>query len=477
MRLSALLPDGERREVTIEDLWPHKSFLVLKFEGVATISDGERLLRAELQVPRRERAQLEPGWTYLSDLIGCKVFDGSGPLGDITVGETPVGEILVGEIDVRFGAGEAPLLVVKSGQKLPYEIPFAEAYIEKVDLERREIHMRLPEGLLEVNAPLVKVDKARKSEKERKARNRRAEETVRKDKEIRIKVWSAMKIDILTIFPEFFRGPLDYGIVRRARETGLVEIRIHDLREFAKDKHRTVDDRPFGGGEGMVLKPEPIFECLESLGNVAGRQARLQAAAKQSVILLSPQGQRLDQNLAERISELDSVVLICGRYEGVDERISEHLADREVSIGDYVLSGGELGAAVIVDTVTRLLPGAVGNRNSTRQESFSAATIADAEFAGAGPLSTCVSGGLLDYPHYTRPAEYRGMAVPEVLVNGNHQQIRNWRRKTALAKTLRNRPDLLERVALTSEDEELLAQIKLGGDETGQSPPLQKTRN
>jgi tRNA (guanine37-N1)-methyltransferase len=286
-----------------------------------------------------------------------------------------------------------------------------------------------------------------------------------------------MKIDILTIFPDFFRGPLDYGIVRRARETGLVEIRIHDLREFAKDKHRTVDDRPFGGGEGMVLKPEPIFECLESLGNVAGRQARLQAAAKQSVILLSPQGQRLDQNLAERISELDSVVLICGRYEGVDERISEHLADREVSIGDYVLSGGELGAAVIVDTVTRLLPGAVGNRNSTRQESFSAATIADAEFAGAGPLSTCVSGGLLDYPHYTRPAEYRGMAVPEVLVNGNHEQIRNWRRKTALAKTLRNRPDLLERVALTSEDEELLAQIKLGGDETGQSPPLQKTRN
>jgi 16S rRNA processing protein RimM len=163
MRLSALLPDGERREVTIEDLWPHKSFLVLKFEGVATISDGERLLRAELQVPRRERAQLEPGWTYLSDLIGCKVFDGSGPVGDITVGETPVGEIE----DVRFGAGEAPLLVVKSGQKLPYEIPFAEAYIEKVDLERREIHMRLPEGLLEVNAPLVKVDKARKSEKEK----------------------------------------------------------------------------------------------------------------------------------------------------------------------------------------------------------------------------------------------------------------------------------------------------------------------
>jgi tRNA (guanine37-N1)-methyltransferase len=274
-----------------------------------------------------------------------------------------------------------------------------------------------------------------------------------------------MKIDILTIFPDFFRGPLDYGIVRRARETGLVEIGIHDLRAFTKDKHRTVDDRPFGGGEGMVLKPEPIFECLESLGDVALREVRLSAGAKQSVILLSAQGRRLDQALATELSALDRVVLICGRYEGVDERISEHLADREVSIGDYVLSGGELGAAVIVDTITRLIPGAVGNQNSTRQESFTESVFEpvsdDAGRANEAPSSTCGSAGLLDYPHYTRPAEFRGMAVPEVLVNGNHEQIRNWRRKTALAKTLRNRPDLLERVRLTAEDKEVLAQIKL----------------
>jgi tRNA (guanine37-N1)-methyltransferase len=274
-----------------------------------------------------------------------------------------------------------------------------------------------------------------------------------------------MKIDILTIFPDFFRGPLDYGIVRRARETGLVEIGIHDLRAFTKDRHRTVDDRPFGGGEGMVLKPEPIFECLESLGDVALREVRLSAGAKQSVILLSAQGRRLDQALATELSALDRVVLICGRYEGVDERISEHLADREVSIGDYVLSGGELGAAVIVDTITRLIPGAVGNQNSTRQESFTESVFEpvsdDAGRANEAPSSTCGSAGLLDYPHYTRPAEFRGMAVPEVLVNGNHEQIRNWRRKTALAKTLRNRPDLLERVRLTAEDKEVLAQIKL----------------
>jgi tRNA (guanine37-N1)-methyltransferase len=270
-----------------------------------------------------------------------------------------------------------------------------------------------------------------------------------------------MKIDILTIFPDFFRGPLDYGIVRRARETGLVEISIYDLRAFTKDKHRTVDDRPFGGGEGMVLKPEPIFECLESFGDVASREARLSEGAKQSVILLSAQGRRLDQTLAAELSGLDRIVLICGRYEGVDERISEHLADREVSIGDYVLSGGELGAAVIVDTVTRLIPGAVGNQNSTLQESFTERITGEAELAGDGPSSTCVSGGLLDYPHYTRPADFRGMAVPEVLMNGNHDQIRSWRHKTALAKTLRNRPDLLERGALSAEDKELLAEIKL----------------
>jgi tRNA (guanine37-N1)-methyltransferase len=286
-----------------------------------------------------------------------------------------------------------------------------------------------------------------------------------------------MKIDILTIFPDFFRGPLDFGIVRRAREAGLVEIDIHDLRNFTKDKHRTVDDRPFGGGEGMVLKPEPIFECVESLAGIAPREERVAAqqgmpgATKQSVILLSAQGQRLNQALAAELSALDRMVLICGRYEGVDERISEHLADREVSVGDYVLSGGELGAAVIVDTVTRLIPGALGNEASTRQESFTATAAAtDEDFAGQGCVdtgiratracSTCVSGGLLDYPHYTRPAEFRGMAVPEVLMNGNHDEIRRWRRTTALAKTLRNRPDLLERVALSEEDRELLARIR-----------------
>jgi tRNA (guanine37-N1)-methyltransferase len=251
---------------------------------------------------------------------------------------------------------------------------------------------------------------------------------------------------------------LDFGILRRARETGLVEVSIHDLREFTRDRHRTVDDRPFGGGEGMVLKPEPIFECIEKLGVAprAERSGASPARPQESVILLSAHGRRLDQALAHELSQLDRIVLICGRYEGVDERVSDYLADREVSIGDYVLSGGELGAAVIVDTVVRLIPGAVGNEASTKQESFTAHSAIERD----GPSSTCTSGGLLDYPHYTRPAEFRGMAVPEVLVNGNHDEIRRWRRRRALEKTLRNRPDLLDPAALSEEDRKLLAQIQ-----------------
>ena len=271
-----------------------------------------------------------------------------------------------------------------------------------------------------------------------------------------------MQIDVVTIFPDFFRGPLDFGIIRRAREAGLVKVDIHDLRAFTRDRHRTIDDRPFGGGAGMVLKPEPIFECVEQF-KLASREER--AAGKQSVVLLSAQGRRFDQKLASELAELERLVLICGRYEGVDERVGTHLADREISIGDYVLSGGELGAAVIIDAVTRLIPGAVGNEASTRQESF----VAGPEFGdglageGARPTradSTCGSGGLLDYPHYTRPADFRGLKVPEVLLNGNHDDIRRWRRRSALEKTLHNRPDLLDRARLNDDDKEMIAEIE-----------------
>ncbi len=267
-----------------------------------------------------------------------------------------------------------------------------------------------------------------------------------------------MKADIVTIFPDFFRGPLDFGITRRAQEMGLAEIQVHDLRAFTHDRHRTVDDRPFGGGEGMVLKPEPLFECLESLA-VALREDRIAGRAKQSVILLSAQGQRFTQRVAAELALLDRIVLVCGRYEGVDERVSDFLADRELSIGDYVLSGGEMAAAVIVEAVMRLLPGALGNEASSLQESFTV----DAKVKSAGGAdSTCGSNGLLDYPHYTRPADFRGIAVPEALMSGNHEEIRKWRRQRALEKTLRNRPDLLEGAVLSEEDARFLARIKQG---------------
>ncbi len=268
-----------------------------------------------------------------------------------------------------------------------------------------------------------------------------------------------MKFEILTIFPDFFRGPLDYGIVRRAREAGLIEIGIHDLRTFTHDRHRTVDDRPFGGGEGMVLKPEPIFECIESLG-VSPREQRTHEGANETVVLLSPQGEVFTQAMAQELTGRERVVLICGRYEGVDERVGEYLADREISVGDFVLSGGELAAAVVVDVVARLVPGALGNAASAQQESFTPGRHEAQSTVGGAPSSTCASGGLLDYPHYTRPAEFRAMEVPEVLVNGNHEEIRRWRRRCALRKTLCNRPDLLRETELSAEDRELLAETE-----------------
>jgi len=208
----------------------------------------------------------------------------------------------------------------------------------------------------------------------------------------------------------------------------------------------------------MVLKPEPLFECMESL-ELASREDRVAGRVKQSVVLLSAQGQRFNQKVAADLAALDRIVLICGRYEGVDERVADFLADRELSIGDYVLSGGEMAAAVIIEAVTRLLPGAVGNEASTRQESFTADARPTTESSGL-PDSTCGSGGLLDYPHYTRPAEFRGMTVPEVLISGNHEEIRRWRRQRALEKTLRNRPDLLEGATLNADDGKVLSRIK-----------------
>ncbi|HTR48804.1 MAG TPA: tRNA (guanosine(37)-N1)-methyltransferase TrmD [Verrucomicrobiae bacterium] len=257
-----------------------------------------------------------------------------------------------------------------------------------------------------------------------------------------------MRFDVITIFPEFFAGPLDYGIVRRAREARLIETRVHDLRAFTHDRHRTVDDRPFGGGAGMVMKPEPIFEAVESM--VGEHPQKLPRTA---IVLLSAAGKLFRQETARRFAQLEWIVLLCGRYEGVDERVAEHLATDEISIGDFVLSGGELPAAMILDAVTRLIPGALGNEDSAVDESFSVegASGAKGQDQGAAelshlnvrPIPRVRGSGIVDYPHYTRPQSFRGWDVPDVLMSGNHEEIRRWRREQALEKTRRNRPDLL----------------------------------
>jgi tRNA (guanine37-N1)-methyltransferase len=265
-----------------------------------------------------------------------------------------------------------------------------------------------------------------------------------------------MRFDLITIFPEFFGGPLDYGIVRRAREAKLIETHIHDLRDFTHDRHHTVDDRPFGGGEGMVMKPEPLFEAVESL---LAAKAEAGPPAGTAIILLSAAGKLFRQETARRFAKLERIVLICGRYEGVDERVAQHLATDEISIGDFVLSGGELPAAMILDAVTRLIPGALGNEDSTVNESFSEPEVgaekapsreSDRDLRHAAPVqsrnheSQITNRGILDYPHYTRPPSFRGWDVPEVLLGGNHEEIRRWRAQEALEKTQRNRPDLLK---------------------------------
>jgi tRNA (guanine37-N1)-methyltransferase len=227
-----------------------------------------------------------------------------------------------------------------------------------------------------------------------------------------------MRFHILTIFPEFFAGPFDHGVLARANASGLLEIRVHDLRNWTYDRHKTVDDRPFGGGEGMLLKPQPLFEAVETIWP--------ERNARQRVVLLSAQGRSFNQAVAREYAALDELLLICGRYEGVDERVAEHLADEELSVGDFVLSGGELAAAMVVDAVARLLPGVLGNEDSSRNESFSGE-----------------NEGFLDCPQYTRPAEFRGWKVPDVLLGGNHKEIERWRRAASREKTERLRPDLV----------------------------------
>lgn len=241
-----------------------------------------------------------------------------------------------------------------------------------------------------------------------------------------------MRVDIITLFPSMFKNPFDESMIKRAKEKGILKIKLHDLRQFTHDKHRTVDDAPYGGGAGMVMKPRPLFEAVEKIKEEIDSSSR--------VILLSPQGRPLNQEKVKELAKERVLIFICGHYEGVDERVREHLVDEEISLGDYVLTGGELAAMVVVDAVARMLPGVLGSEDSAREDSF--------------------YKGLLDYSQYTRPSDFRGWKVPSVLLSGNHQKVKEWRRKKMLEATLRKRPDLLETLKLNRENERLLEEIK-----------------
>jgi tRNA (guanine37-N1)-methyltransferase len=264
--------------------------------------------------------------------------------------------------------------------------------------------------------------------------------------------------DVITIFPGFFSSILEHGLLKRTLAAGQINIRIHDLRDFTDDRHRTVDDRPFGGGPGMVLKPEPLFRAVEA----AGAEGSKESDARSPVILLSPQGRLFRQEIAGDLAQQSRIVLICGRYEGVDERVATGLATDEISIGDYVLAGGELPAAVVMECVARLLPGVLGNEDSPKQDSFSALASSESSLA--------IAPVLLEGPHYTRPAEFQGLRVPDVLLSGDHGEIRRWRRHQALLRTWRRRPELLEKAALDQKDREFLEQFKLELDSPSPRP-------
>ncbi len=255
-----------------------------------------------------------------------------------------------------------------------------------------------------------------------------------------------MRIDILSLFPDMFSGPFSTGIFQRAVSNGLVEVNIYNIRDYTHDKHHVADDCPYGGGAGMVLKPEPIFEAVEKVKKEAQPEE-----GELPIVLLTPQGRLFSQAVARELSDLGRLILICGHYEGVDERVRQHLVTDEISIGDYVLSGGELAAMVVVDAVVRLLPGVLGSKDSLEEDSH--------------------TSGLLEYPQYTRPAEYRGWSVPEVLLSGNHALVARWRRQQAIARTLKRRPELLKKADLTSEDRQLVREL---AEHSASSPPPTK---
>jgi tRNA (guanine37-N1)-methyltransferase len=408
-------PDStERCPVRIDAVRAHPPRFLVHFEGIDTPETLRAFQNWTIEIPTSQARTLDTGEYFLHDLAGIRLYDAA--------------ERLIGEVTEVAEGGGGILLTVLRPDGGSFDLPFAEEFCPEIDVAERRMRVSLPAGLENPDA----ADEATGSP------DAIAEPDAAPAHEPQPVGTPQLRIDVVTIFPRMFDALLAEGIIAKASQEGILAVRVWDLRDFTSDRHRSTDDEAYGGGVGMVMLPEPLFRCVETI-KAAGAEG-----ARPHVVMMSPQGRVFSQAAARELRQRNWVILLCGRYEGLDERVREALVDEEISIGDYVVTGGELPAMVVIDATGRMVEGVVGERNSVEEDSF--------------------YNGLLDHPHYTRPAEFRGLNVPEVLLSGNHERIRKWRKEQALRATLAKRPDLLDSATLDEEAREMLVAIRSGDD-------------
>jgi len=407
-------PDGtERRDVRIESVREHGGRALIKFDAIDSPEMGGQFRNWTVEVPEGEARSLEEDEYFLHDLVGMRVEDSEG--------------VLIGKTIEVFEGGGGLLVTIREENGESFDIPFAASICTVVDVANKRLQVDLPEGLRE----LTRVEAEEPPVAGQSNLGRESQES----RTLEGPATSTLRFDIVTIFPRMFDSLLGEGVVARGIKDGRIDLKVWDLRDFATDRHRSTDDEAYGGGAGMVMLAEPVIRCVEAIRAVeTGNPAR-----KPKIIMMSPQGKLLEQTGVVELSGEAWLVLLCGRYEGFDERIRESIVDLELSVGDFVVSGGELPAMTLVDAVSRMVEGVVGDRNSVEADSF--------------------YNGLLDYPHYTRPAELRGMRVPDVLLSGHAEKIRRWRKEQSLRATASKRPDLLRSAVLDQEARAILEEI------------------
>ncbi|HUO84069.1 MAG TPA: tRNA (guanosine(37)-N1)-methyltransferase TrmD, partial [Thermoanaerobaculia bacterium] len=403
-------PDEARRiPARIETARSHQDRVLVRFDGIASPEKIRELQNWTIEIPEQDARPLDADEYFMHQLVGLSVVDPK---------REPIGEVAGME-----AGGGGWLLSVRTPDGTLFDLPFARALCREIDLERNVLVADIPPGLMRLEEA-EEIPRGPAREHDGDSQDEAAQQA------------PSLRIDVVTIFPRMFEPFLEDGVIARGVKSNRLRIRIWDLREFATDRHRSTDDEAYGGGAGMVMLAEPVFRCLDAIGQESGSEP----GSGPLVLMLSPQGRRFDQQTAMELSAQPWLVLLCGRYEGFDERVRQAVVDAEISIGDFVVSGGEVPAMAVIDAVGRMVEGVVGRRNSVEADSF--------------------YYGLLDHPHYTRPAEIRGMKVPEVLLSGHAENIRQWRKKEALRATLIKRADLLEGMELDDEGREMLGELE-----------------